>query len=42
MGVDVVLGSDDKWEKEVKLKKERGKIEEYEEDDEILDGASHW
>ena len=42
MGVDVVLGSDDKWEKEVKLKKERGKVEEYEEGDEILDGASHW
>ena len=42
MGVDVVLGSDDKWEKEVKLKKERGQIDEYDEDDEILKGASHW
>ncbi len=42
MGVDVVLGSDDKWEKEVKLKKERGDIEEYEEDDVVLNGASHW
>ncbi|NHI92376.1 MAG: CGGC domain-containing protein [Candidatus Lokiarchaeota archaeon] len=42
MGVDVVLGSDDKWEKEVKLKEERKKIEAYEENDEILEGASHW
>ena len=42
MGVDVVLGSDDKWEKELRIKKERGPIEEYGEKDEILEGASHW
>ncbi|MHA1799643.1 MAG: CGGC domain-containing protein, partial [Candidatus Helarchaeota archaeon] len=42
MGVDVVLGSDDKWEKELKLKRERGKVKTYGDNDEIFDGASHW
>ncbi len=42
MGVEVVLGSDDKWEKELKIKKERGKIEGFEEGDKLLDGETHW
>jgi predicted metal-binding protein len=42
MNVDIVLGSDDKWEREVKLKKERGKIEGFEENDELLEGEKHW
>jgi predicted metal-binding protein len=42
MGVDVVLGSDDKWEKELQIKKEKGKIESYEEKDELLEGEKHW
>ena len=42
MGVEVVLGSDDKWEKELKLKKEKGKIESYEDQKELLEGEKHW
>ena len=42
LGVEVVLGSDDKWEKELQIKKERGKIEGFEEKDELLDGETHW
>lgn len=42
MGVDVVLGSDDKWENELKLKKEKGQLEDYEEIDKLLEGQDHW
>lgn len=42
MGVKIVLGSDDKWEKELQIKKERGKIEGFEDDDELLEGKNHW
>ncbi|MHC1590838.1 MAG: CGGC domain-containing protein [Candidatus Helarchaeales archaeon] len=42
MGIDVVLGSDDKWEKEKKARLERGEIKKYKDDDELLEGASHW
>ncbi|MBA7686923.1 hypothetical protein ES703_95383 [subsurface metagenome] len=42
MGVEVILGSDDKWERELQLKKERGKIEGFEENDELLEGEKHW
>jgi len=42
MGVEVVLGSDAKWEKEIELKKKEGKLEDYESIDELLDGAGHW
>lgn len=42
MGVDVVLGSDDKYEKELKIKKKSSKLENYEEIDGLLDGEKHW
>ena len=42
MGVEVVLGSDAKWEKEIELKKKEGKLEDYDEIDGLLDGADHW
>ena len=42
MGVEVVLGSDDKWEKEIKLKKEKGKLMDYEASDDLLEGQDHW
>ena len=42
MGVDVVLGSDDKWENEVKIRKEKGKIRYISEDDSLLKGSKHW
>ena len=42
MGVEVVLGSDDKWEKELQIKKQKGKIDNYENIDDLLDGSKHW
>ncbi len=42
MGVKVVLGSDAKWEKELQIKKKLGKIDTYEENDELLEGSKHW
>jgi len=42
LGVDVVLGSDDKWEKELQIKKQKGKLKDYEEIDNLLEGEKHW
>jgi len=42
MGIEVILGSDDKWEIEKRIKKERGEITQFDDDEEILKGSSHW
>jgi len=42
LGVSVVLGSDDKWEKELKIKKEKGQLKNYNYEIELLDGSDHW
>lgn len=42
LDVEVALGSDNKWEIEQKVKKEKGKIDKYDDDDELLEGSSHW
>ncbi len=42
MGIDVVLGSDDKWEKEVKIMKEKKHLKDPESQDTLLEGSDHW
>lgn len=42
LGVEVILGSDDKWEKELKIKKEKGQLKDYESDQDLIDGSDHW
>ncbi|MHA1359222.1 MAG: CGGC domain-containing protein [Candidatus Helarchaeota archaeon] len=40
LGFEVVLGSDNKWELELRARKEEGSI--YLEGDPVLDGSEHW
>lgn len=40
LGFDVVLGSDNKWEIELKSKKEKDEV--YSDEDPILNGSNHW
>ena len=40
LGFEVVLGSDNKWEIELKSKKDSKDV--YSDDDPILDGSGHW
>ena len=40
LGFEVILGSDNKWEIELKSKKEKNEV--YSENDPLLDGSNHW
>ena len=40
LGFEVVLGSDNKWEIELKSKREKGEV--IKDDNTLLDGADHW